>query len=58
MPAVRIMVENQPYASWSRIPVRSMHVPTAPRRGVEVFVNLTDYPHQEWRKNADHHKTQ
>lgn len=28
----------------------SMHVPTAPRRGVDVFVDLADYPHQEWRK--------
>jgi hypothetical protein len=28
----------------------SMHVPTAPQRGVNVFVDLANYPHQEWRK--------
>lgn len=27
----------------------SMHVPTAPRRGVDVFVDLDKYPHAEWR---------
>jgi hypothetical protein len=27
----------------------SMHVPTAPPRGAEVFVDVNHYPHAEWR---------
>lgn len=26
----------------------SMHVPTAPRRGPDVFTNLADYPYEHW----------
>jgi hypothetical protein len=26
----------------------SMHVPTAPRRGPDVFTDLADYPHEQW----------
>jgi hypothetical protein len=28
----------------------SMHVPTAPRRGIDVFVDVNQYPHDMWRK--------
>ena len=28
----------------------SMHVPTSPKRGVDVFVDIGNYPHTEWRK--------
>jgi hypothetical protein len=27
----------------------SMHVPTAPARGVEVFVRVDEYPYEQWR---------
>lgn len=28
----------------------SMHVPTAPPRGADVFVDLDDYPYEQWEK--------
>jgi hypothetical protein len=28
----------------------SMHVPTAPQRGKDVFLPVSDYPHEEWVK--------
>lgn len=28
----------------------SMHVPTAPRRGPDVFVPIIDYPYDDWRR--------
>ena len=28
----------------------SMHVPTAPKRGADVFVDLDSYPYESWRK--------
>jgi hypothetical protein len=28
----------------------SMHVPTAPPRGADVFVPIVDYPYDEWRR--------
>jgi hypothetical protein len=28
----------------------SMHVPNAPKRGVGVFLNVADYPYDEWRR--------
>jgi hypothetical protein len=27
----------------------SMHVPTAPKRGADVFVDVADYPYDEWQ---------
>jgi hypothetical protein len=34
----------------------SIHVPTAPMRGVDGFVPIDDYPHAEWRgkRGRDH----
>jgi hypothetical protein len=36
----------------------SMHVPTAPKRGPEIFADLADYPYDHWvakrGKSADH----
>lgn len=28
----------------------SLHVPTLPKRGADVFQPITDYPHDEWRR--------
>jgi hypothetical protein len=28
----------------------SVHVPTAPKRGADVFIDIADYPYDDWRR--------
>jgi hypothetical protein len=45
----RLMASHSDHVQLAPYNTGSMHVPNAPRRGVDVFVDVDRYPHDQWR---------
>jgi hypothetical protein len=46
----RLLARHAAAAELAPYNTGSMHVPTAPKRGTDVFVPISDYPYDDWRR--------